>query len=183
MSTSIWHGQRVRLRAVEPSDWQSFFDWSQDTETARRSYYIPFPISRERARQLAEQRATQEPQGDVFRWVIENRDGELVGTINSHSCEPRNGTFGYGLGVRPEHQRRGYASEAIVLVLRYFFAELRYQKATVHVYSFNELSIRLHERLGFQQEGRLRRMIYTNGQYFDDLIYGITAEEFAVRHT
>jgi RimJ/RimL family protein N-acetyltransferase len=39
--------------------------------------------------------------------------------------------------------------------------------------------IRLHERLGFRREGCLRRMIYTDGQYFDDLIFGLTAEEFA----
>ena len=39
--------------------------------------------------------------------------------------------------------------------------------------------MRLHERLGFTLEGRLRRMIYSNGQHHDLLYYGITAEEFA----
>ena len=44
-------------------------------------------------------------------------------------------------------------------------------------------SIRLHEKLGFQLEGRLRRMIYTNGQFFDELLFGLTAEEFAARYS
>jgi len=66
-------------------------------------------------------------------------------------------------------------------VLRYYFEELRYQKVTVSVYSFNEESIALHKRLGFKQEGCLRRMIYTRGQYFDRLLFGLTADEFAVR--
>ena len=83
--------------------------------------------------------------------------------------------------IRREHQRRGYASEAIALVLRYYFQELRYQKASVRAYSFNEPSIRLHERLGFQLEGRLRREVYTEGRYFDVLVFGMTAEEFAAR--
>jgi RimJ/RimL family protein N-acetyltransferase len=182
MQLTTWEGERVRLRAVEPEDWETFWAWSHDTEAARGSYQIPFPISRELARRRQEQRATEEPQDHIFRWVIESRAGEFVGTINTHSCEPRNGTFGYGLAVRAEHQRRGYASEAVVLVLRYFFRELRYQKVTVHVYAFNEPSIRLHERLGFTLEGRLRREIYTDGRYWDDLIYGMTIEEFEARH-
>jgi len=37
----------------------------------------------------------------------------------------------------------------------------------------------LHERLGFTLEGRLRRMIYTEGTFHDKLIYGLTQEEFA----
>ncbi|HMA35504.1 MAG TPA: GNAT family protein, partial [Chloroflexia bacterium] len=59
------------------------------------------------------------------------------------------------------------------------FDELRYQKLTVHVYSFNTPSLRLFEQLGFQLEGRLRRTIYTAGQYFDECIYGLTAAELA----
>jgi RimJ/RimL family protein N-acetyltransferase len=84
----------------------------------------------------------------------------------------------YGIAVLPQHQRKGYASEAIRLVLRYYFGERRYQKCTVEVFSFNEPSQRLHEALGFTLEGRLRRMIYTNGVFYDALLYGITREEF-----
>ena len=103
--------------------------------------------------------------------------------IATHNCDPRNGTFAYGVAIREAHQRQGYASEAIELVLRYYFQELRYQKATVHIYSFNNPSIVLHERLGFQREGCMRRMIFTEGQFFDILLYGITREEFTQRHT
>ena len=183
MGGYFWEGSRVRLRAVEPDDWQTFFDWNRDSDGARSSYHVPFPRSAEAARRWAAETALRQPEGDVFRWVVENLAGEMVGSINTHSCDPRNGTFGYGITIRREYQRRGYASEAITLVLRYYFQELRYQKASVRVYSFNEPSIRLHERLGFQLEGRLRREIYTEGRYFDVLAFGMTAGEFAARAT
>ena len=54
----------------------------------------------------------------------------------------------------------------------------RYQKVNAEVYAFNEPSMRLHERMGFTLEGRLRRMIYTGGEYHDALFYGMTREEF-----
>lgn len=182
MSANIWQGQLVRLRAVEPGDWEAFFTWATDTEGQRRSYQIPFPPSAAARRRDAEQTALAPVENDQFRWAIEDRAGALVGTINTHTCDRRNGTFHYGLGVRPEYQRRGYARGAILLVLRYFFGELRYQKVGATVYSFNAPSIRLHERLGFQQEGRLRRELFTAGQYHDILIFGLTADEFAEQH-
>ncbi|MFZ5825505.1 MAG: GNAT family N-acetyltransferase [Bacillota bacterium] len=178
MEKNIWQGSRIRLRAVEPADWIQFYEWHLDSEQARRSYAVPFPRSREAQERFAAEESLRRPEGDVFRFVIESLEGEFAGTINTHSCDRRSGTFEYGLGVREAYQGKGYATEAIRLVLRYFFQELRYQKCCAHVYSFNEPSIRLHEKLGFQLEGRLRRMVYTGGVYHDELIFGIIAEEF-----
>ncbi|MGH2508259.1 MAG: GNAT family N-acetyltransferase, partial [Ktedonobacteraceae bacterium] len=93
------------------------------------------------------------------------------------------GSFCYGINTKQEHRGKGYASEAILLVLRYYFQEMRYQKVTVRVYSFNEPSIKLHEKLSFQQEGRIRRTVFTKGHYYDELLYGMTAEEFAEKHS
>jgi RimJ/RimL family protein N-acetyltransferase len=182
MGVLYWEGKRIRLRAVEPSDWEIHFTWDQDVEAAKASYFIPFPRSSEATRRWAEQSALQQPEADEVRLQIETISGVLVGTINSHHCDPRTGTFSYGIAVRPEHQRKGYASEAVLLFLRYFFNELRYQKVTVQVYEFNQPSIRLHEKLGFIQEGRLRRLVYTDGKFFDVLCYGLTVEEFRAKY-
>jgi RimJ/RimL family protein N-acetyltransferase len=177
-NNNYWQGERVRLRAIEPGDWEVFFDWNSDTEVARECYYIPFPQSRESVKKWAAEKATEALKDDSFHFVIESLSGEIVGTINTHTCYRRNGTFMYGLAIRREHWRKGFASEAIQLVLKYFFKELGYQKVTAQVYAFNEASMSLHEKLGFHQEGCLRRMIYTDGVYYDEIIYGLTCEEF-----
>lgn len=179
---NIWQGRRVRLRAVEPSDWESHWQWDQDSEIARHLDRIPFPASQARTRQWAEQAALRRPEDDAFHWQIETLGRELAGSISTHSCDPRNGTFKYGVAIRSEYQRQGFASEAILLVLRFFFHELRYQKVTADVYSYNQPSINIHRRLGFQLEGQLRRMIYTKGTYHDMLLFGITREEFDALH-
>ncbi|HEY7834063.1 MAG TPA: GNAT family protein [Ktedonobacterales bacterium] len=184
MSKPYWQGSRVRLRAVEPDDAAAHFVWNQDAGMTRPLDYVWFPQSRAAAQRWAENLSLDSPPvGDVFHFVIETLAGELAGALATHNCDRRVGSFGYGVAIREEQQRQGYASEAIVLVLRHFFEELRYQKATVTVYGFNEPSIRLHERLGFQREGQVRRMVYTQGQHFDLLYYGITGEEFAARHS
>jgi RimJ/RimL family protein N-acetyltransferase len=118
----------------------------------------------------------------LYSWMMEDQADEVVGIINILATERRNGTFGYGLAVRREHWGQGYAGEAVRLVLNYYFSEFGYQKCTVDVYDFNSASIGLHQKLGFTQEGRVRRMIYTQGEYHDSLIFGITAEEFLANH-
>jgi RimJ/RimL family protein N-acetyltransferase len=181
-SSNLFEGRLVRLRGIEPEDWETFFAWNQDSDAARRLYFIPFPTSKEEVRQWAAKQALQRGEDDKFFFVIETLPGEVVGSISTASCDRRNGTFSYGVGILAAQRRKGYAAEAVELLLNYLFGELRYQKATAHVYSFNEPSIRLHERLGFVREGQLRRMIYTDGRYFDDIVFGLTAEEFAERY-
>jgi RimJ/RimL family protein N-acetyltransferase len=178
MNHNLWQGQRVRLRGVEPEDWETFFPWNDDTGVARDCYAIPFPGSKARQKKWAADLAVSEAENDNFRWVIENLKGEMVGTINAHDCDRRAGAFSYGLAIQREHWRRGYASEAIRIVLGYFFHELRYLKVTVQVYDFNQGSIQLHQKLGFQIEGRIRQVIFTNGQYFDEILMGLTREEY-----
>ncbi len=178
---SIWQGADVRLRAVEPGDWEVFHAWDFDDEGTRASDRLGFPRAADETRKWAEAAAARGAEGDAFRWVIEDRAVAAVGTINTHSVDRRAGTFSYGVYISPAARHRGLAAEAIELVLRFYFEELRYQKADVHVYAFNEASAALHERLGFQLEGRLRRMLFTGGRHHDVLAYGLTVEEFAER--
>ena len=178
MSNNYWEGEKIRLRALEPSDADTFFEWNLDGETARKLYQVPFPQSRAGVARWAQDVSARGPEGDSFFMVIETLDGQVVGSINAHQCERRHGTFKYGIAVMREHWRKGYASEAIRILARYYFEELGYQKVNAEVFEFNEGSQKLHEGLGFVLEGRLRRMIYTEGKRFDMLVYGMTREEF-----
>lgn len=179
---NYWQGKNILLRALEPTDAAAFYEWDKDSDMGRFLDRVWQPVSLESQRRWTERAATLEP-GDNFFFVIENlQQGELVGSLNTHDCDRRTGTFSYGVAVRAAHQRRGYAAEAIRMVLRYFFEELRYQKATVHVHSDNPASAALHERLGFQLEGRLRCTVFKGGKYLDDLVYGLTVEEFNTAH-
>ncbi len=181
-SHNVWSGKKVRIRAVEPGDAPLLRGWLDDTEGARRADRIRLPQSQESIRARAESLAKPDEGTDDRVLVIETLDGVPVGTISTIHCDPHNGVLGYGISIAGEHWRNGYASEAIKITFRYYFFERRYQKVQTHVYSFNGPSIELHKRLGFVQEGCLRRALYTGGEYHDKLVFGITKEEFAYHH-
>jgi RimJ/RimL family protein N-acetyltransferase len=179
--TNIFQGKLVCLRAGEPSEESIWRDWvRQDTDSGRFLYEIPFPLPRLNA-QAAPADEVKPHEGDNFPFTIETLDGEVAGVIHIHHCNMHCGTFMYGVSILPNHRRKGYAAEAVWLALRYYFYERRYQKCTAEVYSFNEASMRLHEQLGFTLEGRLRRMVFTEGKFYDSLFYGMTYEEFEAK--
>lgn len=179
---NYWQTELIRLRGVEPGDGDLFWTWNQDSEMARNLEFVWPPVSLAQVQEWAGVEARRKLEDNSFRWVIENLDGTPVGFIHTHNCQPRNGVFKYGIGVEAPHRRKGYARAAALLVIRYYFQELRYQKVTVQMHSANESSRALHEGMGFVLEGRVRRAIFTNGAYLDELFYGMTVEEWQQRY-
>lgn len=178
-----WRGSRITLRAVEPSDGEIMFNWIHNEEIQRHLSYPRLPYSREAARAWAAELSAQSANSHNFYFIIENHKGEFVGIINTFGCEQRVGHLKYGLGILPPFRRQGMARETIILVLRYYFENLNYQKATVDIHSNNPGSVTLHERLGFVHEGRMRRVCLVEGERLDLIVMGVTVEEFNAAHS
>lgn len=180
-----WEGTLIRLRATEVGDGEHFYLLNRERDVDRSLDFVYPPTSRASQARWTENSASEGGfrNTNEFLFQIEALDsGEHVGSIDTHHTNPRQGTFEYGLSVREQYRGRGYASEAILLVLRYYFFELRYQKAEPGVFDFNEASLKLHEKLGFVLEGRKRRHGYSHGQYHDLLLFGMTDDEFRELH-
>jgi len=127
---------------------------------------------------IAECGATSIWIGDKVQLRAHEPQDADVQPLYENSPDQINGTFSYGLGVHPEHKGNGYGAEAAVLMLRFMFDERRFQKCESHVYDYNSASQTLHRKLGFVEEGRLRRHLFLAGEYHDEFLYGMTAEEF-----
>jgi RimJ/RimL family protein N-acetyltransferase len=181
MARNEFEGKLIRLRAMEPEDQEASHASEPDTELDRLVDQTRLPSSRAAGRQQADQ-AVEGPETDRTELVIETLNGEAVGSLSVGHADRRNRVFGYGIGLGRDHWRKGYGTEAVLLLLRFYFGELGYQKVDVGVYDFNQASIRFHEALGFQHEGRRRRACFTDGGYHDLVLLGMTAEEFFARY-
>jgi RimJ/RimL family protein N-acetyltransferase len=179
MTLRYWEGERVTLRALKASDAALFRSFDDDVSRCLDGVHGPMSDAKFHSWFEQQQKARFD---DSLRLIADDKEGVPVGTIDTFQCNRRHGTFKYGVAVAEEHRGLGYASEMIVMTIRYYFLELGYQKVTPHAFSFNEASIRLHEKLGFRLEGRLRSMMYTNGAFHDELHYGMTRDEFVFRH-
>jgi len=180
--TSFWTGKRVRLRGIEPDDWTAFMGFAVDEE--RLGDLLHPPRSAEGFRAWAKEQAVAKSDGDCFGLAIEAVDtGQIVGAVSTRHADPHAGRFEYGVTMGAGHRRKGYAAEAVGMLLRFMFAERRYHKCEARIFAHNEASLALHRRLGFAEEGRLRDHVFFAGRHHDLVAMGILADEFAQLHS
>ncbi len=175
----FWQGQLTRLRPLSPDDaatsWQSLFD-SPGRQLLQLGVELPASLD-ERRDKLARQADGRDVDGLIL-FAIESLAGEYVGGLSYHTRDRKNGNFSFGVVVFAPHRGRGYAQDAARLLLRYGFLERRYHKCCSACMAENAASIRLHHALGFKDEGRRREQIFYNGRFNDELLFGLTRDEF-----
>ena len=108
-----------------------------------------------------------------FFAIIENTNGEHIGNIKLgpvHSHH-KTGDIGFFIGEKSSWSK-GYATEAILLIVTFAFKKLKLRKVTAGAYASNAGSIRVLQKAGFKQEG-LRTKQYRSGRgYTDALLFG-----------
>lgn len=180
-SRYFWQGERTRLRPWQLEDAGLRFMASLDNPTRHlHQDGIELPTSVELQKEWLEKAAGCKDDG-MIRFAMETLDGVTVGWATLHSRDQKNGTFGFGVAVYRDYRGQGYAVDAVGILLKYGFWEQRYQKCNSVCFHTNEASIRMHKKLGFIEEGRIRRNCFFNGQYHDDVLFGMTREEFDER--
>jgi len=168
-------GQKVRLREVGPRDRRALMGFDRDSARDGAPRVGGY-------RHWAAHRSGPAGSGDDVHFGIETVHGRLlVGSMCTMGADPVSGRFSYGIGIAPRHQRCGYASDAITVLLGHMFAR-GFRKCEVSVYGGNLASRSLHGGLGFREEDRLRDTELQRGAVKYLVVMGITADEFAARH-
>lgn len=88
----------------------------------------------------------------------------------------------WGFFARPEAPR-GTGRKIGEAALNFAFSELKLHKVCGQAIDGNSASIRMHLRLGFQQEGFLREQRFLEGSYQSVICFGLLAQEWHARLT
>jgi ribosomal-protein-alanine N-acetyltransferase len=105
-------------------------------------------------------------------------EGRLAGQVTLDNVVRgalRSGYLGYW--IDREVAGRGMASLAVALVCDHAFGEVGLHRVEADIRPENLPSQRLVERLGFHQEGLLRRYLDIDGDWRDHLAYALLAED------
>lgn len=112
--------------------------------------------------------------------ICRNEDGAVVGNINLFHIirlGMQTATVGYFVGV--PHVQKGYATEALQLVLHFAFKKHRLHRIEADIQPHNEPSISLVKRAGFTLEGYSRRLVKIAGKWRDHERWAILAEDWS----
>lgn len=165
----------ITLRAVEPGDIELLYRWENDTDNWRVSN-TQTPFSRHVLEQYIVSAHEDIYTSKQLRLMIDtNPDpqsaGEqirCVGCIDLFDFDPNNMRVGLGILVAEKDDRKkGYASEAIRLLVEYCFTTLNMKQVYCNITIDNEPSILLFQKHGFQITG-IKKMWVREGSLFKD---------------
>ncbi|MGC2289235.1 MAG: GNAT family protein, partial [Thermoplasmata archaeon] len=117
------------------------------------------------------------------RYVVVLREGDVpIGFVGHYVPHPVLETIDvwYVIGDR-RARRKGYATEAVGLLLSHLFATTPLPRLGATVDVENQASVALLERLGFQREGVLRSALFHHARWHDIAVYGVMRDEWAAK--
>jgi RimJ/RimL family protein N-acetyltransferase len=173
--------ERLVLRRFRTADAAVLAAYRSDPEVARyQSWDAPFPLLRAETA-VANFMASDPDKAGWFQYAIERaQDRALIGDVAVHLHENlKQAEIGFTLAG--QHQKQGYATEAVHAVLDRLFRLQGLHKVTGECDARNTASAGLMERLGFTLEGRLREQTFIKGEWTDDLLFGLLAPEWLSR--
>ena len=163
-------GENIQLRAIEPSDLEILYQWENDTNIWKVSHTIT-PISKH---VLTEYLANAHQ--DIFiakqlRLIIE-KDERSIGMIDLFDFEPLHQRAGIGIWIADEGERqKGFAKEALQLLLNYAFKQLQLKQIYCNISSINKASINLFSGLDFILVGVKKDWNKTQEGWEDELLF------------
>jgi RimJ/RimL family protein N-acetyltransferase len=80
-----------------------------------------------------------------------------IGEIGTHDLNWMQSKVSFGYWLRSDQVRKGYVTEASVILLEYLFLELKFHRVEVDAAVENTASLRVIEKLGFAYEGTKRQ--------------------------
>ncbi|MFI6317199.1 GNAT family N-acetyltransferase [Nonomuraea sp. NPDC050556] len=171
---------RLTLRPFTPQDLHSLHAYEALPDVARYLYWEPRDL--EATRTALEKRITRialADEGDALDLAITLREsGEHIGScvLIWTSKEHRQGEIGYILN--PTAHGNGYAAEAAREMLRLGFDQLGLHRIVGRLDGRNTASARVLEKLGMRREAHLVQNEIVKGEWTDEIIYAMLAEEW-----
>ena len=168
-------GKKVLLRPPTMKDFREFSAMSKASRSAFRTFAVTH-FTRER---FAEWIGNWKRDDARTFLICRQPDGVIVGSMGLFNIvrrQVKTSFIGYSIGAA--HQRQGYATEALQLVLRYAFRKLRLHRVEASIQPRNKPSLALVKRAGFTCEGLSRRLVKIGGRWRDHERWAILAEEW-----
>ncbi len=184
MASSPFQGNRISLRPFEPEDSGTLGTYLNDPELiGKRELPWGFP----ELLPLTQQQI----QGVIERWtsdekginlaVVRREDGKLLGygqagwqwDVHSPSVS---------MVIAPEHQRQGYGSEVLGLLMRYLFDNTVAHTVGSWIAEWNVPALAFLQHHGFHIAGRMRRVGIYQGRYYDVIIHDVLRAEWTATH-
>lgn len=170
----ILETQRLILKPIEVEDLKFLLNlrWEQEV----MNYLIHDPISFKNQTDWFNNLKKTDLALSIF--IKEDNELKIIGTIGLYEMNARHQRAIWRIRLDPTHQGKGYATEAINLILDYGFNTLNLNKIISDSFADNAAIVNLTLKLGFKQEGLLVGHYFHKGEFRDAIQFGLLRKDF-----
>jgi RimJ/RimL family protein N-acetyltransferase len=178
-------GELVMLRARREDDAPVLHaELYEDTDTWARSDtrpWVPVPFGPGSPHWPGEE-APSASDAAVFA-VAELATGELAGEALLWGIDLHNRSAHIGLGLRPSFRGLGLGADVVRILCDYGFTTRGLHRLSIETLSDNQAMIRAALGAGFSPEGTLRLGAWVNGEFLDEVLFGLLVDEWRASRT
>jgi len=162
----ILKGQKINLRPIKESDFDSFFKWHSDSEIRFQTIMHPYPVTEKMEKEWFEKAVNDISNKRIIFVVEEFSSKKPIGyfQLTDINFLNRHAMLGIVIGEK-EWQGKGLGKEILKIGLDYGFNKLGLQKISLDVIFDNKNAEKLYLNHGFIQEGVFRNHFFYNGLY------------------
>lgn len=165
--------ENIKLRALEPSDIDLLYDWENNTNIWTISNTLN-PFSKFILKQYLENSHLDIYQTKQLRLIIElkTKDTNIpIGTIDIFDFDPYHLRAGVGILIsKEEHRKKGYATEALQILINYSFKYLGLHQLYCNIASDNMKSVKLFTNVGFKIIGEKKDWIKSHSKWINEYL-------------
>lgn len=165
--------ERARLEDMNSTHLEMVLNW-RNQEHIRSVMFHDQIISLEEHRKWFDR--IKEDQRTIVK--IFYLDNVPLGVVNFTNIDSKNSKCYWGFYIGDQSAPKGLGTLMGYLALNFIFEKLNIRKLCAEIISFNERSIRYHQRLGFRTEGVLKEHIIKNNQYADVILMALFNKEW-----
>lgn len=174
--------QRLSLRPFEAADFAAYAAYRTRDDVYR--YMHSKPLSGEILQQkfMACLDRSFAQDGDIFRLAVTRRDDDkIMGDVSLTLASTTSKQAEIGYVFHPDFGGRGYASEAVAALIQTGFESFAFHRIFARLDPDNRGSVGIVERLGFRREAHLLQNDLIDGEWRDEFIYALLANEWQAR--
>lgn len=110
--------------------------------------------------------------------VVELEGGTLIGAATLWGIDHHNRSAHIGLGLLPSCRGKGYGTDVVAVLCHYGFDVRGLHRIGIETLADNHAMLRSAERNGFVREGVLRSSAWVMGEFLDEVLLGLLAQDW-----
>ncbi len=170
--------ERIKLRPVDSKDSKQIFSYRSDSITNKYQGFVPNELNDVDEFIARNPTKFNQPESWFQLVIIEKESDEIIGDLGIHFIGDDGFQCELGCTLDKKYHGKGFATDAMKVTIDYLFKSLNKHRITGSVDPKNIDSIRLLERLSFRKEAHFKESLLIDGEWVDDIIYGLLKSEW-----